>query len=87
MKKKLQGDYDDVNHQMERERQNAATMMSKQKKFDQQLAEEKANSAVLAAERDNAEKVARQNETKVLSLQNTNEDLEDRLAEVRVSVV
>jgi len=80
-KKKLQGEYDDVNHQMERERQNAATMGSKQKKFDQQLAEEKANSAQLAAERDNAEKLARQNETKVLGLQNANEDLEDRLAE------
>jgi len=80
-KKKLQGDYDDVSHQMERERQNATTMANKQKKFDQQLAEEKANAAVLAAERDNAEKVARQNETKVLSLQNSNEELEDRLAE------
>lgn len=80
-KKKLQGEYDDVNHQMERERQNAATMTSKQKKFDQQLAEEKANSQVLAQERDNAEKLARQNETKVLGLQNANEDLEDRLAE------
>jgi len=81
IKKKIQDEYDDVSHQMERERQNAATMLTKQKKFDQQLAEEKANSAVLAAERDNAEKLARQNETKVLSLQNANEELEDRFAE------
>jgi myosin protein heavy chain len=82
-KKKLQGDYDDVSHQMERERANAASMATKQKKFDQQLAEEKANSAVLAQERDNAEKMSRANETKVLSLQNRNDELEDQKAEMQ----
>ena len=82
-RKKLQGELDDVTVLMERERSNAAQMAHKQKKFDQQMAEEKAHSQALMLERDNAEKTARQNETKALSLQNANDELEERLAEVR----
>ena len=43
-KKKLQGELDDTVVQMERERNNATQMASKQKKFDAQLAEERAQS-------------------------------------------
>jgi len=82
-KKKLQGELDDTVVQMERERNNAAQMTSKQKKFDAQLAEERARLQSLSGERDNIEKTARNNETKVLSLQNANAELEDRLAEVQ----
>ena len=45
------------------------------------MEEERRKTAQLAAERDNADKAARQNETKVLSLNNQLEELEDRLAE------
>ena len=81
-KKKLQGELDDVTVQMEREKNNAGQMATKQRKFDAQLAEERANLQAVQIDRDNMEKMARQNETKVLSLQNVNAELEDRLAEV-----
>ncbi|XP_065659055.1 myosin-10 [Hydra vulgaris] len=80
-RKKLQGDLDDVTVLMERERNNASQMAAKQKKFDQLLSEEKSRSQALASERDNVEKVARANETKILSLQSANEELEDKLVE------
>ena len=73
---------DDVTVHMERERNNASQMAAKQKKFDQLLSEEKARSQALSNERDNVEKLARANETKILSLQSSNEELEDKLAEV-----
>lgn len=81
-RKKLQGELEDVTVSMERERQNAAAMATKQKKFDSQLNDERANLQAVMQERDNVEKQARANETKVLSLQNTNAELEDRLVEV-----
>ena len=67
---------------MERERNSASQMNAKQRKFDQMLADEKATCQALASERDSFEKQARQNETKALSLQNANDELEDRLVEV-----
>ncbi len=66
---------------LERERTNALNYEKKQKKFDQLLNDEKNVSERLAAERDNAEKNARQNETKVLSLTHQVEELEDNLAD------
>lgn len=80
-KKKLQGELDDTVVQMERERNNATQMASKQKKFDAQLAEERAQLEALRIDRDNVEKTARNNETKALSLQNLVSELEDKLAE------
>ena len=76
------GEFDDVTVQMERERNNAGQMASKQRKFDQQLGEERKNYQALQADRDNMEKMARQNETKVLSMQNNLAEMEDRLADV-----
>ena len=67
---------------MERERNSASQMNAKQRKFDQMLADEKATCQALVLESDSFEKLARQNETKALSLQNANEELEDRLVEV-----
>jgi len=67
---------------MERERNNTGQMASKQRKFDQQLAEEKKNYQALQSDRDSMEKLARQNETKVLSMQNNISEMEDRLNEV-----
>ena len=67
---------------MERERNSASQMTAKQRKFDQMLADEKATCHALVSERESFEKLARQNETKALSLQNANEELEDRLVEV-----
>ena len=67
---------------MERERNSANQMTAKQRKFDQMLADEKATCQALVSERDSFEKLVRQNETKALSLQNANDELEDRLAEV-----
>ena len=67
---------------MEREKNSASQMNAKQRKFDQMLADEKATCQALVLERDSFEKLARQNETKALSLQNANEELEDRLVEV-----
>ncbi|XP_066910591.1 myosin-10-like [Clytia hemisphaerica] len=81
VKKKLQGELDDANVQTERERQNAAQISSKQRKFDTQLAEERAQLEALRVDRDNVEKQARANETKVLSFQNLVAELEDKLAD------
>ena len=81
-RKKIQGELDDVTVQMERERNNAGQMANKQRKFDQQLAEERKNLQAMQNERDNMGKLARQNETKCLSLQNANSELEDLLTEV-----
>ena len=67
---------------MEKERNSASQMTAKQRKFDQMLADEKATCQALVTERDSFEKQVRQNETKALSLQNANDELEDRLAEV-----
>ena len=86
-KKKLQGELDDVTVEREKERSSASAMAHKQKKFDQQLAEERAAKEALAAERDNAEKQARAMETKLLSLNNELSDMEDRLAEVSLEPV
>ena len=62
---------------------NAKTQMAgKQPKFDQQLAEELKNLQSVQTEGYNMKKLARQNETKCISLQNQNSALEDRLAKV-----
>jgi len=80
-RKKLQEELDDSLLNIDKEKQNASAIASKQRKFDAMLGEEKSKTSSLAIELDNADKLARQNETKALSLQNANEELEDRLME------
>jgi len=81
-RKKLQGELDDAVINLEKERNNTQQGQAKQKKFDMLLNEEKGRSQVLQLERDNIDKIARQNETKAMNLQNANDELEDQLAEV-----
>lgn len=80
-RKRLQNEVDDVQLNLEKERAQVSALEKKQKKFDQLLAEEKAISEKNAMDRDNAERDARQNETKVISLSHELEELQEKLAE------
>lgn len=59
-----------------------SSLEKKQKKFDQQLAEQHALAEKNASERDAAEARARQFETKSLSLTREQEELQDKLDEL-----
>ncbi|KAJ7340172.1 Myosin-9 [Desmophyllum pertusum] len=80
-RKRLQDEVDDVQLNLEKERAAVSALEKKQRKFDQLLAEEKAISEKNAIDRDNAERDARQNETKVISLSHELEELQEKLAE------
>ncbi|KAL9957068.1 hypothetical protein ACROYT_G038658 [Oculina patagonica] len=80
-RKRLQDEVDDVQLNLEKERAAVSALEKKQRKFDQMLAEEKAISEKNAMERDNAERDARQNETKVISLTRELEEHQDKLVE------
>lgn len=80
-RRRLQDEVDDVQLNLEKERAAVSALEKKQRKFDQLLAEEKAISEKNAMERDNAERDARQNETKVISLTHELEELQDKLGE------
>uniref|UniRef100_UPI00358F0F8E myosin-10-like n=1 Tax=Myxine glutinosa TaxID=7769 RepID=UPI00358F0F8E len=67
-KNRLQQELDDVLLNLDNQRQVVSTLEKKQKKFDQLLAEEKNVSARNAEERDCAEAVAREKDTKAMAL-------------------
>ena len=58
-----------------------SSLEKRQRKFDQMLNDEKAVAEKLGLERDAAEREARANETKVISLTHELEDMQDKLAE------
>ncbi|XP_031573966.1 myosin-10-like [Actinia tenebrosa] len=80
-KKRLQNEVEDLQLNLDKEKSNVASLEKRQRKFDQLLAEEKAVSERYSLERDNAEREARQNETKVISLTHQLEEVQDKLAD------
>jgi len=80
-KKKAQAEVDDMAVELDNYRSSFIQLEKKQKKFDANLNEEKANSERLAVERDNAERISRENETRILGQNRVIEDLEARLEE------
>ncbi|MFH4974130.1 hypothetical protein AB6A40_000839 [Gnathostoma spinigerum] len=80
-KTKLQREIEDVNIELNNVRSNARDLEKKQRKFDQQLAEERANFAKVSTERDAHAQESRDRETKILSLNNELEELRAKLQE------
>uniref|UniRef100_A0A1W7RA51 Myosin heavy chain, non-muscle n=1 Tax=Hadrurus spadix TaxID=141984 RepID=A0A1W7RA51_9SCOR len=81
-RKKLQSEVEDVTIEVESQRSKVSELEKRQRKFDQMLAEEKAISERIGLERDNAEREAREKETKILSLSREVEDKQDQLEEL-----
>ncbi|XP_074598828.1 myosin heavy chain 10 [Brevipalpus obovatus] len=77
-KKKLQQEVEDLNVELENQRSKVSDLEKKQRKFDAMLAEEKALSERFAIERDNAEREAREKETRILALQRDLAEKEDQ---------
>ncbi|XP_035259192.1 myosin-9-like isoform X1 [Anguilla anguilla] len=76
-KTRLQQELDDMLVDQDHLRQIVHNLERKQKKFDQMLAEEKANSTQFAEERDRAEAEAREKETRALALTRELEAMSD----------
>ena len=81
-KKKLQAELEDYTVELESTRSSFTALEKRQRKFDQNLAEEKAISERLAMERDNAERESREKETRILNQARELEELRDRCEEV-----
>merc|ERR1719458_2502963 len=73
-KKKLAAELEDANLELDTHRSKVLDLEKKQRNFDKILAEEKMNADRIAGERDNAEREARDKETRLL---NMNRELED----------
>lgn len=73
---------DDLNVAIEQQRNAYSNLERKQKKFDASLAEEKATSAKMQADRDQLEKEAREKETKIINMTKQLDDLRDKFAEL-----
>ncbi|XP_071814325.1 uncharacterized protein [Apostichopus japonicus] len=80
-KNRLQGELDDITLDLEKERNMVSTLEKKQRKFDNQLSEERAEKERLTAERDQREAEAREKETKGMSLSRELDELRDQLAD------
>jgi myosin protein heavy chain len=78
-RKKIQAELEDATIDLEAQRSKVMELEKKQRNFDKILSEEKAISARISEERDNAEREAREKETKLLSMTRA---LEDSLAQV-----
>ncbi|XP_040569834.1 myosin heavy chain, non-muscle isoform X3 [Lepeophtheirus salmonis] len=76
-KKKLAAELDDASLELDVHRGKVLELEKKQRNFDKILTEEKNTTDRIATERDNAERDAREKETKLLNL---NRELEDTLA-------
>ncbi|XP_078739237.1 LOW QUALITY PROTEIN: uncharacterized protein LOC144952628 [Lampetra fluviatilis] len=83
---RLQHELEDLGVAHEALRQNAATLDKRHKKFDQLLAEEKAACVRVAEERDRAEAVARERETRALALARALEEATEGRAELDKSL-
>lgn len=67
---------------IEQQRNAYSNLERKQKKFDASLAEEKATSAKMQADRDQLEKESREKETKIINMTKQLDDLRDKFAEL-----
>ncbi|XP_038140298.1 myosin-10 isoform X6 [Cyprinodon tularosa] len=81
-RERLREELEDMTIALQRERQNCTALEKRQKKFDQCLAEEKADSARLAEERDKAEADSRERETKCLFLSRSLQEVQDQRDEL-----
>ena len=73
---------DDATHELDTHRAKVLDLEKKQRNFDKILAEEKLNADRIASERDTAESLARDKETKLLNL---NRELDDNLVRLEES--
>ena len=73
---------DDATHELDSHRAKVLDLEKKQRNFDKILAEEKLNADRIASERDTAESLARDKETKLLNL---NRELDDNLVRLEES--
>lgn len=81
-KRKLASELDDATHELDTHRAKVLDLEKKQRNFDKILAEEKLNADRIASERDTAESLARDKETKLLNL---NRELDDTLVRLEES--
>ncbi|CAB3385979.1 Hypothetical predicted protein [Cloeon dipterum] len=81
-RKKLQAELEDTTIDLEAQRGKVVELEKKQRNFDKVLAEEKTVADQIAQERDNAEREAREKETKVLSLTRELEEMNERVEEL-----
>ena len=79
---KLASELDDATHELDTHRAKVLDLEKKQRNFDKILAEEKLNADRIATERDTAESLARDKETKLLNL---NRELDDTLVRLEES--
>merc|ERR550534_496340 len=81
-KRKLVSELDDATHELDTHRAKVLDLEKKQRNFDKILAEEKLNADRIASERDTAESLARDKETKLLNL---NRELDETMVRLEES--
>ena len=79
---KLASELDDATHELDTHRAKVLDLEKKQRNFDKILAEEKLNADRIASERDTAESLARDKETKLLNL---NRELDETMVRLEES--
>jgi len=77
--KRLQADVDDLSVEADHNRSVISQLEKKQRQFDKALADERLVSSKYAEERDQAEREAREKETKAISLGHECEELKDKV--------
>lgn len=78
--KRLQADVDDLSVEGDHNRSLITGLEKKQRQFDKALADERMISTKYAEERDQAEREAREKETKSISLSHECEELKDKVS-------
>ena len=78
--KRLQADLDDATVELDQNRSVISQLEKKQRQFDKALSDERHISAKIAEERDQAERTAREKETKAISLSHECDELRDRVS-------
>lgn len=76
-RRKFQQELEDANVELDREKQNTASSVTKERAFDKKLAEERSKSEALSAQLDASQAKVRTLETNVLNLKNELADLTD----------
>ena len=76
---------EDLTLALDSQRSATSNMEKKQRKFDQTLAEAKAEAERVAMERDNLERLGREKETKILNLTRNMDELQERVEQLERS--
>ncbi len=77
--KRLQAEVDDLSIEVDQSRSHISQLEKKQRQFDKALADERLVSAKCAEERDQAQREARERETKAISLTHECDELKDKV--------